>query len=68
MRWLSTGAGGPSVLRNLFTFSFLESATFCSHYVVHVISYSSSRLTLGSRKLGTWHRDRSIGRATSRMS
>ena len=39
MRWLSTGDGGPSALRNLFTFSFLESATFCSHYVVYIPSH-----------------------------
>jgi len=57
------------VLSGLFVVSFHpEGATFCLHYVVHVASYSSSRLTLGSRKSGTWHRDRPIGRATSRMS
>ena len=68
MRWLSTSGGGPSALR-FFWFVFQpEGATFYLHYVVHVISYSSSRLTLESKKSGTWHRDRPIGRATSRMS
>ena len=48
--------------------SNLRARHFYLRYVVYVISYSSSRLTLESKKSGAWHRDRPVGRATSRMS